>query len=278
MGAGNACGFLEGAIGKGLDSWRGSVWRGGEGVTRWAGVGTRSAGASRLTPNGWRGVVDGRVIGLSFWVVSREAPAERDSKWCQMIVGYHVIFSTYGFWLPNDPRGSWSDFVGSWDLFRYGPATKTDERCSLAYRDHDRNLRLAAKAALKYPPVRLTGVQARAVGDGFGGYVARSGLAIWACAILPDHVHLVMGRPEMAVEQVVIQLKGAATQELVRQGIHPLAGYRGSDGRVPKCFAQGQWKVYLDPPDVMRAIEYVEKNPVKERLPAQRWRFVTGWG
>lgn len=25
-----------------------------------------------------------------------------------MVIGYHVIFSTYGFWLPNDPRGSWS--------------------------------------------------------------------------------------------------------------------------------------------------------------------------
>lgn len=41
-----------------------------------------------------------------------------------MIVGYHLIFSAYGFWLPNDPRGSWSNFVGSWDLFRYGRATK----------------------------------------------------------------------------------------------------------------------------------------------------------
>lgn len=49
-----------------------------------------------------------------------------------MIVGYHIIFSAYGFWLPNDPRGSWSDFVGSWELFRYGPATKTTERRSLA--------------------------------------------------------------------------------------------------------------------------------------------------
>jgi hypothetical protein len=28
-----------------------------------------------------------------------------------MILGYHVIFGAYGFWLPNDPRGSWSDFV-----------------------------------------------------------------------------------------------------------------------------------------------------------------------
>jgi len=30
-----------------------------------------------------------------------------------MVRGYHVIFGMYGFWLPNDPRGSWSDYVGS---------------------------------------------------------------------------------------------------------------------------------------------------------------------
>jgi hypothetical protein len=44
-----------------------------------------------------------------------------------MIVGYHIILGTYGFWLPIDPRGSWSDFVGSRELFPYGPATKTTE-------------------------------------------------------------------------------------------------------------------------------------------------------
>ena len=35
-----------------------------------------------------------------------------------MIIAYHVIFGMYGFWLPNDPRGSWSDFVAAWELFR----------------------------------------------------------------------------------------------------------------------------------------------------------------
>ena len=44
-----------------------------------------------------------------------------------MVIAYHVIYSMYGFWLPNDPRGSWSDFVGSWELFRYGPATKVED-------------------------------------------------------------------------------------------------------------------------------------------------------
>ena len=33
-----------------------------------------------------------------------------------MVRWYHLIISAYGFWLPNDPRGSWSDFVGAWEL------------------------------------------------------------------------------------------------------------------------------------------------------------------
>jgi len=53
-----------------------------------------------------------------------------------MILGYHVIFGAYGFWLPNDPRGSWSDFVGAWELFRYGAATKTNTTVSVAGRRH----------------------------------------------------------------------------------------------------------------------------------------------
>ncbi len=45
-----------------------------------------------------------------------------------MALAYHVIFGTYGFWLPNDPRGSWSTFVGSWELYRFGKATKVTDR------------------------------------------------------------------------------------------------------------------------------------------------------
>src|SRR6476619_3781993 len=99
----------------------------------------------------------------------------------EVVLGYHIIFSAYGFWLPNDPRGSWSEFVGSWELFRAGGrATKTEERCSLARRPHDRALRLATKEKLSRPAVKFTGVQARAVGRGFAEYVRKSGLPVWA--------------------------------------------------------------------------------------------------
>ena len=187
-----------------------------------------------------------------------------------MVIGSHVIFSTYGFWLPNDPRGSWSEFVGAWELFRAGGrATKTTERRSLAYDPHDHARRLATKQALQRPPVKFTGLQARAVGRGFADYVSRSGLTVWACAVLPDHVHLVLGRFRLDVEKVVIQLKGAATERLVAEGLHPFGG-------EAKCFVRGEWKAFLESPaDVARAIRYVEANPVREGLPRQRWPFVT---
>ena len=77
-----------------------------------------------------------------------------------MVNAAHLVFTCYGFWLPNDPRGSWSDFVRSWDLLQFGDPTKTDERRSLANNPHDRERRKAAKSALRYEPVRLTGLQA----------------------------------------------------------------------------------------------------------------------
>jgi hypothetical protein len=66
-----------------------------------------------------------------------------------MVFGYHFIFSAYGFWLPNDPRGSWSDTIRVYDLLQFGPATKIDTTESVAHTKHDRALRLKAKEALR---------------------------------------------------------------------------------------------------------------------------------
>jgi REP element-mobilizing transposase RayT len=194
-----------------------------------------------------------------------------------LIVGYHLIFAAYGFWLPNDPRGSWSDFVGSWDLLRYGVATKTDERHSVAHREHDQVLRKAAKSDLRYPPVVFNGLQARAIARGFAQYSQRCDLPVWACAILPDHVHLVVGRPRISAEQIVLHLKAAATKQLELEGIHPLANWKQPGGRSPKAFARGQWKVFLEPDDVPRAIRYVQANPLKEGKKRQTWSFLTAY-
>src|SRR5438067_7758449 len=131
-----------------------------------------------------------------------------------MIRAYHVIIRMYGFWLPNDPRGSWSDFVGAWELLRYGPATKVDDRRSYAHDPHDQKSRIEAKSALKYPPVVLTGQQALSVAKGFANAARKSGYAIYALAILPDHIHIILGRHTYPVEQVVRRLKQFAGMQL----------------------------------------------------------------
>src|SRR5918993_1348301 len=69
-----------------------------------------------------------------------------------MVLWYHLIITAYGFWLPKHPRGSWPDFVGAWELYKFGPATKTNEKRSLVHDSHDVALCSAAKAAKNSPP------------------------------------------------------------------------------------------------------------------------------
>jgi REP-associated tyrosine transposase len=193
-----------------------------------------------------------------------------------MIRAYHVIFTAYGFWLPNDPRGSWSDFVRPWELFLAGgPATKVTTPRSLAHVPHDRAARLRAKEALKYPPVEFDGHQALSIAHGFARMIAKGRYLCLACSILPAHVHMVLGRYRYKAETMVRLLKAEATTELINDGRHPLARWPETDGSLPCPWARRCWKVFLDTNAVIAgAIEYVENNPVKEGKRRQRWSFV----
>jgi REP element-mobilizing transposase RayT len=181
-----------------------------------------------------------------------------------MILGYHCIISTYGFWLPNEPRGSWSDFVASWELFRFGPATKVETHRSVAHRSYDRSLKRQMQRALQYEPVRLTGAQARIVGMS----LQRVPYPIHALAILPDHTHLVLGRIGRDVRRAVGHIKSEATRALRAAGFFPV--------RSP--WADHGWNVYLDSPqDLRRAVRYVEDNPARCRLPGQTWHCIVAF-
>ena len=192
-----------------------------------------------------------------------------------MVLAFHAIFACYGFWLPNEERGSWSNEVWAKHLRPFGPATKTTERRSLADQPYDRQKRREARETLLYPPVRFNGLQARAVARGFASIVERIGLVVYACSIMPDHVHLVFARHPATVEEIVGFLKRAATRELTREGLHPLAEYRRARGTVPTPWVIGGWNRYLNrAPEIADATDYVEKNPEKLGFKRQSWSFV----
>jgi REP element-mobilizing transposase RayT len=193
-----------------------------------------------------------------------------------MVRWYHLIMTAHGFWLPNDPRGSWSEFVAWWELYKFGPATKTGEKRSLAHDPHDVQCRLAAKRALKYPPVRFNERQRQRIAEGFAQAVREAGCLIHACCIGHDHSHAVLGRHERRIERIASHLKSKATMAMTRAGVHPLAEFRRPDDTIPSPWSDGIWSVFINDVDQLRAaIAYVERHPEKEGLAAQVYPFVT---
>jgi hypothetical protein len=103
-----------------------------------------------------------------------------------MVRAYFCTFTVYGFWLPNDPRGSGSVYVGSKALLPYGLATKVSTRKSVACRRCDPVIRREAKKSLKYRPVQLTGVQAMWIGRAFADVLVNAHCVAYACAIMTN--------------------------------------------------------------------------------------------
>lgn len=191
------------------------------------------------------------------------------------ILGFHFIFSAYGFWLPNDPRGSWSDVVRAFHLLKFGPATKVETTRSLASEPHDRRLRLEAKRALHYPPVRFDGAQARAIARGFSEAAREGNYTLHALAILPDHTHLVLAWHPRHIDEIARHLKAKATRRLSMESLHPLMRFASPKGRQPSPWARNHWCPFLTDPRHLRiAIRYVEANPIKAGLKRQRWKCV----
>ena len=98
---------------------------------------------------------------------------------------------------------------------------------------------------------------------------------MYACAILPEHVHLVVARHMRKIEMIAAHLRGRANLKLIDADLHPFQHDRNQKGQRPSPWAEHPWPVYIDDEAHLHCtIRYVEDNPLKAGRLAQCWGFV----
>ena len=188
-----------------------------------------------------------------------------------IVIAYHLIWTIYGYWLPNDPRGTSSHVIRR-DIFKdLGVLHHGRKRVQPASRDI-RAFYARAEQKLRFLILDLSPRDVACVAEAFAQVIATFRYTCYACAIMPDHVHLVIRKHKHLAEEMIANFQRAShlllRERKLRDLEHPIWGGPG-------------WKVFLDHPDeIHRTIGYVERNPLEIGLPAQAFPFVTpydGW-
>lgn len=183
------------------------------------------------------------------------------------IIAHHLLWTLYGHWLANDPRGSGSEAVrdpkfatlGEVHLGRKpGREQPSREELKTFYRQ--------AAPLLEFPRFWIDEAKRQALGDAIGKVIVERNYTVWACAILSNHVHMVIRRHRddaLAMWRAVADFSALALRDFSNVGAnHPV-------------WAARPYKVFLRTPvEVRGRVDYVECNPQKEGLPRQAFSFV----
>lgn len=189
-----------------------------------------------------------------------------------LVIAYHLIWTAYGWWLPNDPRGSGSRTIHSDILASLGELHYGRKRLQPAGREvrafYDR-----AASHLLFPLLTLDEPARAQAALAFGDAIARQRYTCYACAIMPDHIHILIRKHKHCAEEMIDTLRATSRDRLA------VTQHRTTDH--PTWTDGTGWHVFLDHPDeIRRTIRYIEQNPRKIGLPAQVWPFVKlydGW-
>jgi REP element-mobilizing transposase RayT len=124
-----------------------------------------------------------------------------------------------------------------------------------------------AEPLLVHPVIRFNELQRAVIGEALGDAMRTTPYTCWACAVMPDHVHVVIRKHRDRAEEMIERLQDATRDGLIRKRLVP------ADHPV---WTVNGWKVFLDSPEgVGTRVAYVEGNPHQEGLARQEWGVVT---
>lgn len=182
-----------------------------------------------------------------------------------MILGHHLIWTVYGWWLPNDPRCTSSHEIrveplASLGAMHYGRQHPGPSRQQL------QEFHASAQDVLAHPVLLLSDEEIAIVGKALGEVIEERGYTCYACAILPEHVHMLVRRHRDYAEVMLEAFQEESREALLDAGrrlrVHPVWGGPG-------------WKVFQDSPEGMVRVErYILDNLSKAGRPPQPWPFI----
>jgi REP element-mobilizing transposase RayT len=188
-----------------------------------------------------------------------------------MVAGFHLIWTAYGWWLPNDPRGSSSheiriERIANLGELHYGRKTVQPSGKQI------RQFYEEAREVLKHPLLTFSDEEIELIAAGFAHVIQERRYTCYECSIMPDHVHALIRKHRDHAETMIEELQNVSRQKLIeagqRESEHPVWGGPG-------------WKVFLyTAGDIVRVINYIRNNPIKAGRPPQNWGFVKqydGW-
>src|SRR5262245_51528588 len=126
-----------------------------------------------------------------------------------MVLAHHLMWTAYGWWLPNDPRGSESheirvEKVAELGEMHYGRKEIQPSRREL------QEFFAESRDVLAHEPKLFTADDIQFVGKCLGETILERGYTCYACAVMPDHVHLLIRRHRDKAEVMLDVLQTAS--------------------------------------------------------------------
>lgn len=189
------------------------------------------------------------------------------------VIATHLILTLYGHWAVNDPRGSESVEIKDAKFaplgpIHYGrkpqPQQPTKEEIKAFHAQH--------RELLNYPVFWIDEAKRDAFASAVELVIKDRRYTCYACAICSNHAHLVI-RTHRDRAQVMWQHIADGIRQRLRLCFPPPEDVISA--QHPVISARPHNVLLYTPDEVWGRIEYVEKNPLKEGLPRQRWDFVT---
>lgn len=175
-------------------------------------------------------------------------------------IAIHLIWTTYGTWLPGDPEkpGHWSAmFDACGHVIRPGGQLHEPDTTTFHH----------ARERMRESPKTLSSEEARIVAEVIGEVIRQNDVRAIACAVESTHVHLLIA-PNHAdtLGRLVGRLKGQSSSALLRLP---------DNWNRKRIWTRGYWKVFIiDERQFTNTRAYIEQHNRRAGRPASPYPWI----